>query len=254
MILLYPKQPILAAAACSKRNTSPTSQMTGFLIWYTFTLYFFCPTKIPESQHGRGWKGPLWVTQPNSLPKQGHAEQAAQHRIQGVLNISREGDSTTSLGSLGQGSVTLRGKKFFLTFRRNFLCFSRRSRALRFAGDTLWETHASHISHPHRQKRAPQTDQRAPLLQTSTWEGTSGCRTAEREPLFSAEHRIRRHPDGRCALRMSFGNHALLWQEPAAESAASQISVSPGQLQFKYLVSKTGMFPLRINWITGKRL
>jgi len=30
------------------------------------------------------------------------------------LNISREGDSTASLGSLGQGSVTLRGKKFFL--------------------------------------------------------------------------------------------------------------------------------------------
>ena len=41
-----------------------------------------------------------------------------------VLNISREGDSTTSLGSLGQGSVTLRGKKFFLIFRQNFLCFS----------------------------------------------------------------------------------------------------------------------------------
>ena len=29
-------------------------------------------------------------------------------------NISREGDSTASLGSLGQGSGTLRGKKFFL--------------------------------------------------------------------------------------------------------------------------------------------
>jgi len=29
------------------------------------------------------------------------------------LNISREGDSTASLGSLCQGSVTLRGKKFF---------------------------------------------------------------------------------------------------------------------------------------------
>ena len=41
-----------------------------------------------------------------------------------VLNISREGDSTTSLGSLCQGSTTLRGKKFFLMFRRNFLCFS----------------------------------------------------------------------------------------------------------------------------------
>ena len=41
-----------------------------------------------------------------------------------VLNISREGDSTNSLGSLGQGSVTLRGKKFFLSFSWNFLCFS----------------------------------------------------------------------------------------------------------------------------------
>jgi len=40
-----------------------------------------------------------------------------------VLNNSREGDSTTSLGSLGQGSVTLRVKKFFLMFRWNFLCF-----------------------------------------------------------------------------------------------------------------------------------
>ena len=39
-----------------------------------------------------------------------------------VWNISREGDSTTSLGSLGQCSVTLRGKKFFPVFRRNFLC------------------------------------------------------------------------------------------------------------------------------------
>jgi len=39
------------------------------------------------------------------------------------LNISREGDSTASLGSLFQGSVTLRVKKLFLVFRRNFLCF-----------------------------------------------------------------------------------------------------------------------------------
>ena len=40
-----------------------------------------------------------------------------------VLNISRE-ESTTSLGNLFQCSITLRGKKFFLTFRQNFLCFS----------------------------------------------------------------------------------------------------------------------------------
>ena len=41
-----------------------------------------------------------------------------------VWNISREGDSTASLGSLGQGSITLRGKKFFLMFSWSFLCFS----------------------------------------------------------------------------------------------------------------------------------
>ena len=41
--------------------------------------------QITESQHGRGWQGPLWVTQPNPLPKQGHTEQAAQHRVQAGL-------------------------------------------------------------------------------------------------------------------------------------------------------------------------
>ena len=41
-----------------------------------------------------------------------------------VLNISREGDSPAPLGSLGQGSGTLRGKKFFLVFSWSFLCFS----------------------------------------------------------------------------------------------------------------------------------
>ena len=40
-----------------------------------------------------------------------------------VLKISREGDSTASLGSLCQGSITLRVKRFFLMFRRIFLCF-----------------------------------------------------------------------------------------------------------------------------------
>ena len=58
------------------------------------------------------------------LPKQGHPEQAAQHRGQGGWNISREGDSTAPLGSLGQGSITPRGKKLLPMFRRNFLCLS----------------------------------------------------------------------------------------------------------------------------------
>jgi len=42
------------------------------------------------------------------LPKQGHPEQAAQDLVQAGLNISREGDSTTSLGSLVQCSMTLK--------------------------------------------------------------------------------------------------------------------------------------------------
>ena len=38
-----------------------------------------------ESQNGWGSKGPLWVTQPNPLLKEGHPEQAAQHRGQAGL-------------------------------------------------------------------------------------------------------------------------------------------------------------------------
>ena len=79
--------------------------------------------RITESQNGRGWKGPLWSSSPPPLPKQGLLQQAAQDLVQWVFNISREGDSTTSLGSLFQCSVTLRGKKFLLMLRRNFLCF-----------------------------------------------------------------------------------------------------------------------------------
>jgi len=41
-----------------------------------------CSLQITESQNGRGWKGPLWVTQSNPLPKQGHPEQAAQELVQ----------------------------------------------------------------------------------------------------------------------------------------------------------------------------
>jgi len=40
---------------------------------------------LTESQNVQGWKGPLWVTQPNPLPKQGHPEQAAQDRVQAGL-------------------------------------------------------------------------------------------------------------------------------------------------------------------------
>jgi len=41
--------------------------------------------RITESQNVRGWQGPLWVTQSNPLPKQGHPEQAAQDLVRAGL-------------------------------------------------------------------------------------------------------------------------------------------------------------------------
>jgi len=51
-------------------------------------------------------RDPCGSSSPTLLPKQGHLQQAAQDLVQVVLNISREGDSTTSLGSLFQCSVS----------------------------------------------------------------------------------------------------------------------------------------------------
>jgi len=49
---------------------------------------------------------------PSPTPCQGRVTQSRLHRtlFRWALNISREGESTASLGSLGQGSVTLRVK------------------------------------------------------------------------------------------------------------------------------------------------
>ncbi|KFR13038.1 Serine/threonine-protein phosphatase 6 regulatory subunit 3, partial [Opisthocomus hoazin] len=79
---------------------------------------------LTESQHGRGWKGPLGS--PSATPCPSKVTQSRGHSTAARRgwNISREGDSTASLGSLGQGSVTLRGKKFFLGFSWSFLCSS----------------------------------------------------------------------------------------------------------------------------------
>jgi len=66
------------------------------------------------------------VGHPAQLSCRSRVTQSWLHRTlsRQVLNISREGDSTAPLGSLCQGSVTLRVKKFFLVFRRNFPCSS----------------------------------------------------------------------------------------------------------------------------------
>jgi len=59
--------------------------------------------RIPESQHGRGWKGPLGSPSPTPCPSRVTQSRLHSTTSRGGLNISREGDSTASLGSLGQG-------------------------------------------------------------------------------------------------------------------------------------------------------
>ena len=60
------------------------------------------------------------------LPCRSRVTYSRLHRTSSsrVLNISREGDSTISLGSLFQCSIIFREKKFFLMFNCNFLCLS----------------------------------------------------------------------------------------------------------------------------------
>jgi len=82
-------------------------------------------------------------------PCQSRVSQSRLHRTSSrqVLNISREGDSTTSLGSLFQGSVTLR-VKFFLMFRWNFLCFSLCSSSRKARNTRMEAEQQLHVSPP----------------------------------------------------------------------------------------------------------
>jgi len=61
---------------------------------------------------------------PTLLPKQGYLQQAAQDPVQAGLEYLQRRRLHNLPGQPVQGSVTLRGKKFLLMFRRNFLCFS----------------------------------------------------------------------------------------------------------------------------------
>jgi len=73
-----------------------------------------------------GVESDLWgSSSPTPLPKQGHLQQAVQDNVQvGFEYLQGRRHLKPPLGSLFQGSVTLRGKKFFLMFRWNFLCFN----------------------------------------------------------------------------------------------------------------------------------
>ena len=55
-----------------------------------------------------GWKGPLDMTKSNLPARADSCSRSHRKTSRQILNISREGDSTTSLGSLSQCSVTLK--------------------------------------------------------------------------------------------------------------------------------------------------
>ena len=72
--------------------------MTSQPSMFTFPAQFTAPT---ESQNHRmfGIGKDLWgSSSPTPLPKQGHLQQAAQTGSRRVLNISREGESSTHAG------------------------------------------------------------------------------------------------------------------------------------------------------------
>ena len=77
----------------------------------------------PESQnHRMVGVGRDLCGSPSPTPCRSRVTYSRLHRTlsRRGWNISRAGDSTAPLGSLGQGHVTLRGKKFFLVFSWNF--------------------------------------------------------------------------------------------------------------------------------------
>jgi len=61
---------------------------------------------------------------PTPLPKQGHLQQAVEDLVQARLEYLQRRRIHNPSGQPVPVLVTLRGKKFFLMFRRNFLCFS----------------------------------------------------------------------------------------------------------------------------------
>ena len=68
--------------------------------------------RIPEPQHGRGWKGPLWVTSPTPCPSR-----VTQSRLHSTVarrgwNISREGEAAAGFEAGAVLISTLLGSCF----------------------------------------------------------------------------------------------------------------------------------------------
>jgi len=99
-----------------------------------------------ESLNGWGWKASLEFNL-SDLPYSSTATYSQLSRQ--LLSISKDGDTTTSLGNLHQCLVTLTIKKYFLVFRGKLLCFSMFLLSLvLFLGTTGKSLTLSYL-HPH---------------------------------------------------------------------------------------------------------
>lgn len=76
-------------------------------IYYSRGLFVWFLNWGGDSQGGWGCQGSLEVIWSHPLHKLGHPELLVQHYISELLNISEDGDFTTSVGSLCRCSVTL---------------------------------------------------------------------------------------------------------------------------------------------------
>ena len=90
-----------------------------------FRSWGWRPTRNREPQNGWGWKGSLEVIWSKPPAQAGPPTADCPGPCPDGFWISpKDGDYTTSLGSLCQCSVTFPVKKCFLMFRGNLLCFS----------------------------------------------------------------------------------------------------------------------------------
>lgn len=77
-----------------------------------------------KSQNHRSWKRPPDINESNPLLKQDSDSRSHRKACRWVLNLCREGHSTTSLDKLLQCSIALAIKKLFCMFVWNFQCSS----------------------------------------------------------------------------------------------------------------------------------